>query len=88
MEPSIAVAAATSNPARTLRLGGSAGRVEVGGRADLVVVDQTWEVVATVIGGVVAYERRPLADGEAEPAPTPGAAATVPLPPVRQGHLR
>jgi N-acetylglucosamine-6-phosphate deacetylase len=56
--PSVAVAAATENPARVLRLNGSAGRVEVGGRADLVVVDRAWEVVATVIGGVLAYERQ------------------------------
>jgi N-acetylglucosamine-6-phosphate deacetylase len=56
--PSVAVAAASENPARVLRLNGSAGRVEVGGRADLVVVDRAWEVVATVIGGVLAYERQ------------------------------
>lgn len=51
---------------------GAASRATHLGLAGLLwLVDQTWEVVATVIGGVVAYERRPLADGEAQPAPTP-----------------
>jgi N-acetylglucosamine-6-phosphate deacetylase len=55
--PSVAVAAATENPARVLGLDTSAGRVDVGRRADLVVVNGAWEVMATVIGGVLAYER-------------------------------
>jgi N-acetylglucosamine-6-phosphate deacetylase len=59
ISPSVAVASATENPARVLRLGGSAGRVQVGGRADLVVVDRDWEVVATVIAGALAYQAQP-----------------------------
>lgn len=57
--PSFAVTAATRNPARVLGLGGSAGRVEVGGVADVVVTDADWEISATVVAGVLAYERRP-----------------------------
>jgi N-acetylglucosamine-6-phosphate deacetylase len=59
ISPSVAVASATENPARVLRLGGSAGRVQVGGRADLVVVDRDWEVLATVIAGELAYQQQP-----------------------------
>jgi N-acetylglucosamine-6-phosphate deacetylase len=54
LAPSLAVRLATLNPARALGLDGAMGRIEVGRRADLVVVDEAWEVVATLIGGVVA----------------------------------
>jgi N-acetylglucosamine-6-phosphate deacetylase len=54
LAPSLAVRLATLNPARALGLNGAMGRIEVGRRADLVVVDEAWEVIATLIGGVVA----------------------------------
>ena len=56
LEPSLAVRLATLNPARLLGLDGELGRVEEGRRADLVVVDEGWEVLATLVGGVVSYQ--------------------------------
>jgi N-acetylglucosamine-6-phosphate deacetylase len=55
LEPAVAVRLATLNPARVLGLDGSRGRVEVGQHADVVVVDDAWEVLATVAGGALAY---------------------------------
>jgi len=55
--PAAAVQAATANPAKLLGLGDSSGRVEVGRPADLVVVDSDWEVIATIVGGALGYER-------------------------------
>jgi N-acetylglucosamine-6-phosphate deacetylase len=55
LEPSVAVRLATLNPARVLGLDGSLGRVEVGRAADLAVVDDDWEVIATIAGGSMAY---------------------------------
>ena len=63
LEPALAVRLATLNPARTLGLDGSLGRVEVGRVADLAVVDAGWDVLATLAGGVVAFERDALAAG-------------------------
>lgn len=56
LEPSVAVRLATLNPARVLGVDGSHGRVEVGRTADLAVVDETWDVLATIAGGTMAYE--------------------------------
>jgi N-acetylglucosamine-6-phosphate deacetylase len=58
LEPSLAVRLATLNPARALGLDGSLGRVEIGRSADLALVDEDWDVVATIAGGVVAFERQ------------------------------
>ena len=58
LEPSLAVRLATLNPARVLGLDGSLGRVEVGRSADLALVDEDWDVVATIAGGAVAFERQ------------------------------
>jgi N-acetylglucosamine-6-phosphate deacetylase len=55
LEPSLAVRLATLNPAHALGLDGSLGRVEVGRPADLVLVDEAWEVLATIAGGSFAY---------------------------------
>jgi N-acetylglucosamine-6-phosphate deacetylase len=53
--PEVAVRAATLNPARALGVDGSLGRIAVGSAADAVVLDDAWEVEATVAGGEVAY---------------------------------
>lgn len=50
-----AVRMATLNPARALGLDGSLGRIEVGRCADLVLVDDDWEVQATFVAGQLAY---------------------------------
>jgi N-acetylglucosamine-6-phosphate deacetylase len=59
LEPAVAVRLATLNPARALGLDGTLGRVKVGAVADLAVVDENWQVMATIAGGSVAY----LGDG-------------------------
>jgi len=58
LEPSLAVRLATLNPARALGLDGTLGRVEIGRSADLALVDEDWDVLATVAGGTVAFERQ------------------------------
>ncbi len=55
LEPAVAVRLATLNPARALGLDGTLGRVEVGRVADLAVVDEDWQVEATIAGGSIAY---------------------------------
>jgi N-acetylglucosamine-6-phosphate deacetylase len=67
LEPSLAVRLATLNPARALGLDGSLGRVEIGRGADLAVVDDGWDVLATIAGGVVAYERAGSSADDARP---------------------
>ena len=54
-EPAVAVGLATLNPARALGLDGTLGRVEVGRIADLTLVDEDWQVQATIAGGAIAY---------------------------------
>lgn len=63
--PAVAVRLATLNPARTLGLEATHGRVEVGRRADLALVDESWEVLATVAGGTVAFEAAPAGQASA-----------------------
>ena len=60
-----AVACVTANPARALGLENERGHLEVGRSADLTVVDDKWDVLATVTGGAVAYA------AEETPAPAP-----------------
>ena len=55
LEPAAAVRLATLNPARVVGLEASHGRIEVGRSADVVVVDDDWEVLATIAGGSVGY---------------------------------
>jgi N-acetylglucosamine-6-phosphate deacetylase len=55
LEPAVAVRLATLNPARALGRDDTLGRVEVGRVADLAVVDEDWNVEATVAGGSIAY---------------------------------
>jgi N-acetylglucosamine-6-phosphate deacetylase len=52
-----AVQAATLNPARVLGLEDSMGQLRVGRAADVVLVDQEWEVEACLVGGAVGYVR-------------------------------
>jgi N-acetylglucosamine-6-phosphate deacetylase len=61
LEPATAIRFATLNPARALGLDASAGRVTVGGPADITVLDQRWEVEATIAGGALAYAREQVA---------------------------
>jgi N-acetylglucosamine-6-phosphate deacetylase len=61
LEPAVAVQLATLNPARALGLEASLGRVDVGRAADLAIVDEDWDVQATIAGGAIAYRRDPVA---------------------------
>jgi len=61
LEPAVAVQLATLNPARALGFEASLGRVEVGRAADLAIVDEDWDVQATIAGGAIAYRRDPVA---------------------------
>ena len=49
-----AVAASTANPARVLR-DSKRGKLEVGARADVTVVDSDFNVKVTLVGGDVAF---------------------------------
>jgi N-acetylglucosamine-6-phosphate deacetylase len=50
-----AIAAVTETPARLLR-DRERGRLEVGARADLVLLDEALAVRMTIVGGAVAFE--------------------------------
>jgi N-acetylglucosamine-6-phosphate deacetylase len=49
----------TSTPAELLGLDEGRGRLEVGGRADLVLLTDGLEVAATLVGGEVAWSAEP-----------------------------
>jgi N-acetylglucosamine-6-phosphate deacetylase len=53
-----AIRAASANPAEALGLG-DRGNLDPGRKADLVLLDETLEVVGTVVGGRVAFLREP-----------------------------
>jgi N-acetylglucosamine-6-phosphate deacetylase len=50
-----AIAAVTATPARLLRLDDGRGELREGGRADIVLLTAELEVVATIIGGRIAF---------------------------------
>lgn len=52
-----AVDAATYNPAKNLGLDEEIGSIALGKRADLTVVNEKFEVLATVVGGNVVYKK-------------------------------
>ena len=56
VDPSAAVRLATANAARVIGMEDTLGHVEKGRVADLVLVDEAWEVQSTIVGGVVAYQ--------------------------------
>jgi N-acetylglucosamine-6-phosphate deacetylase len=56
----VAVEAATSTPARLLGLSDGRGAIAVGGRADLVVLDEALRVRLTLVAGAVVHESEGL----------------------------
>jgi N-acetylglucosamine-6-phosphate deacetylase len=62
LDPAVAIRLATLNPARVAGLEASHGRIEVGRNADVVVVGDDWEVIATIAGGGIAYSRAAAAE--------------------------
>jgi N-acetylglucosamine-6-phosphate deacetylase len=78
LEPALAVRCATLNPARALGLEDRLGRVEVGREADLALLGGDWTVLATVVGGDLAYEAGEAREAAAAPEPSeiPSPAAT------------
>ena len=54
-----AIAMATRNPARFLKLADRKGSLEVGKDADCVVLDEQFNVVETVVGGIRLNEMQP-----------------------------
>jgi N-acetylglucosamine-6-phosphate deacetylase len=56
-EPSAALLAASATPARVIGEP-NRGAIRVGAAADLVILDDALEVVATIIGGRIAFDRR------------------------------
>lgn len=55
VDPSSAVRFATANPARAIGREDSVGHVEVGRAADVVLLNESWDVEATIVGGRLAY---------------------------------
>ena len=66
-EPSAALLAASATPAHVIREP-NRGELRVGAAADLVILDDALEVVATIVGGRIAFDRRgaPIASGGRE----------------------
>lgn len=64
LEPSIAVRAASTTPARLLGLEHELGRVAVDRVADLVLLDASWEPQLTIVHGRIAFQR-PVAERRA-----------------------
>jgi N-acetylglucosamine-6-phosphate deacetylase len=56
IDESTAVRLATVNAARVIGKEDTLGQVEKGRVADLVVVDETWEVQSTIVAGELAYQ--------------------------------
>jgi N-acetylglucosamine-6-phosphate deacetylase len=55
VSPEAAVRAATVNPARVIG-SRSLGRIQPGGPATLTIVDDEWDVAATFVGGIAAFQ--------------------------------
>ena len=55
-EPSRAIAAATSAPAALMRRG-DLGRLEPGATADMCILDDTFHVSRTLVGGAESFVR-------------------------------
>jgi N-acetylglucosamine-6-phosphate deacetylase len=49
----------SSNPARLLGIDNECGSIEAGKRADVVALDEQGEVVLTIVGGEIVFDRRP-----------------------------
>jgi N-acetylglucosamine-6-phosphate deacetylase len=56
-EPSAALVAASATPARVIGEP-NRGEIRLGAAADLVILDDALEVVATIVGGRIAFDRR------------------------------
>ena len=56
VDPSSAVRFATANAAHVIGLEDTLGHVEQGRAADLVLVDEAWEVQSTIDAGEIAYQ--------------------------------
>jgi N-acetylglucosamine-6-phosphate deacetylase len=56
VDPSAAVRMVTANAARVIGTESHMGRVQTGRVADLVLVDEDWEVEATILAGGLAYK--------------------------------
>ncbi len=52
-----AVACASLNPARAIGEDGEIGSIEKGKRADIIIADERFGILTTVIGGEIRYER-------------------------------
>jgi N-acetylglucosamine-6-phosphate deacetylase len=61
VDPPTAVAFATANAARIIGLEDELGHVEVGRDADLVLLNEAWEVESTIVAGELAYQGGALA---------------------------
>lgn len=59
-DPSLAVRAASTNPARLLGQGAAFGTIAVGRPAHLVLLDASWRVAATVIDGRLVFDGGPI----------------------------
>ena len=55
VDPATAVRFATANAARVIGMEDTLGHVETGRAADLVLVDEAWEVESTIVAGELAY---------------------------------
>ncbi len=53
----LAVAAASLNPARAVGENGEIGSIEQGKRADIIIADEKFNILSTVIGGEIRYMR-------------------------------
>jgi N-acetylglucosamine-6-phosphate deacetylase len=60
VDPSTAVRLATANAARVIGKEDTLGHVAEGRVADLVLVDEAWEVQSTIVDGQLAYQAGPV----------------------------